>query len=83
MGPKQNCAIPKGTLEVLPVRWLGLCLFTAEGVGSVPDGAMESPQAVWYGQKKPHTADNDFYLIGLLRGSNKVICNEGLKQFMM
>ena len=34
-------------------------------------------------KKKPHTADNDFYLIGLLRGSNKVICNEGLKQFMM
>lgn len=32
---------------------------------------------------KPHTADNDFYLIGMLRRSNKVICNEGLKQFMM
>lgn len=60
MGPKQNCAIPKGTLEVLPVQWLRLCLFTAEGVGSVPDWGtgIAASCVVW--PKKPHTADNDF-----------------------
>ena len=31
---------------------LGLCAFTAEGLGSVPGWAAEISQAVWCGQKK-------------------------------
>ena len=46
-------------------------------------GELESPQAAWCGKKKKNTVNNDFYLIGLLRGLNRIICNKGLKQFMM
>ena len=34
------------------VQWLGLCAFTAEGLGSVPGWGTKIPQVVWCGQKK-------------------------------
>ena len=36
----------------LVVQWLGLCTFTAEGVGSVPGWGTKIPQAVRRGQKE-------------------------------
>ena len=36
----------------LVVQWLGLCAFTAEGLGSIPGRGAEISQAVWCGQKK-------------------------------
>ena len=37
----------------LVVQWLGFCLLTAYGVGSVPDLGTKIPQAVRSGPKKP------------------------------
>ena len=37
----------------LVVQWLGLCAFTAEGVGSAPGWGTKIPQAMWHCQKKP------------------------------
>ena len=34
------------------VQWLGLCAFTAEGVGSIPGQGTKIPQAVQWDQKK-------------------------------
>ena len=56
--------IVSGTLEMcnkllaafgnsLVVQWLGLCAFTAEGVGSAPGWGTKIPQAMWHCQKKP------------------------------
>ena len=36
----------------LTVQWLGLCAFTAEGLGSISGRGTKIPQAVWYGKKK-------------------------------
>lgn len=33
------------------VQWLGLCIFTAEGTGSIPGEGTEIPQAAQCGQK--------------------------------
>ena len=33
-------------------HWLGLCTFTAEGVGSIPGWGTKSPQAAKHSQKK-------------------------------
>ena len=35
----------------LAVQWLGLCAFTAEGLGSIPGEGTKIPQATWCGQK--------------------------------
>ena len=35
----------------LAVQWLGLCTFTAEGMGLTPGQGIKIPQATWYGQK--------------------------------
>ena len=34
------------------VQWLGLCAFTAEGVGSIPSQGTKIPQAAWCSQKQ-------------------------------
>ena len=34
------------------VQWLGLCIFTAEGLGSVTDPGTRIPEATGCGQKK-------------------------------
>ena len=34
------------------VQWLGLCAFTAEGLGSIPGWRAKIPQTTWHGQKK-------------------------------
>ena len=36
----------------LVVQWLGLCAFTAEGLGSIPGRRAEISQAVWCSRKK-------------------------------
>ena len=36
----------------LVVQWLELCVFTAEGLGSIPSQGTKIPQAVPHGQKK-------------------------------
>ena len=36
----------------LAVQWLGLCAFTAKGLGSIPVQGTKIPQAAWHGQKK-------------------------------
>ena len=33
------------------VQWLGLCTFTAKGMGSIPGLGTRILQAVWHGQK--------------------------------
>jgi len=35
----------------LAVQWLGLCAFTAEGLGSIPGWGSEIPQAARHGKK--------------------------------
>ena len=40
----------------LAVQWLGLCAFTANGVGSVPAQGTMIPQAALHGQKKKKIA---------------------------
>ena len=35
----------------LAVQWLGLCVFTAKGTGSIPGGVIKIPQAAQCGQK--------------------------------
>ena len=40
----------------LVVQWLGLCAFTAEGLGSIPDRGTKIPQAAWCSQKIIHIA---------------------------
>jgi len=37
--------------EFPEVQWLGLCTFTAEGVGSIPGCGTEIPQTMQCGQK--------------------------------
>ena len=34
------------------VQWLGLCSFTAKGLGSIPGWGTKIPQATWYRKKK-------------------------------
>ena len=34
------------------VQWLGLCSFTAKGLGSIPGWETKIPQAMWYRKKK-------------------------------
>ena len=36
----------------LAVQWLGLCAFTAEGLGSIPDWGTKISQATRHSQKK-------------------------------
>ena len=36
----------------LVVQGLGLCAFTAEGLGSIPDLGTKIPEAAWHGQNK-------------------------------
>ena len=36
----------------LLVQWLGLCTFTAKGLGSIPGQGPNIPQAMFCGQKK-------------------------------
>ena len=36
----------------LAVQWLGLCAFTAVGLGSIPGRGTEILQATWRGQEK-------------------------------
>ena len=36
----------------LVVQWLGLCAFTAKGLGSIPGQGTKMPEAAWHGQKK-------------------------------
>ena len=38
--------------EFLVVQWLGLCAFTAEGMGSIPGQGTKILQAVWCDQKE-------------------------------
>ena len=35
----------------LVVQWLGLCAFTAEGLGSIPGQGTKIPQATWHSQR--------------------------------
>lgn len=42
----------KGDLPGNPVQWLGLHVFTAEGLGSIPALGTKSPQATLHGRKK-------------------------------
>ena len=36
----------------LGFQWLGLCVSTAGGMGSIPGWGMKIPQTMWHGQKK-------------------------------
>ena len=52
----QNCLRTKKHYyfrNSLAVWWLGLCLFTARGSGSIPGQGTKIPQAVSYWQKTP------------------------------
>ena len=40
-----------GIRNFLACQWLGLCAFTAKGVGSIPVWGTKILQASWYGQK--------------------------------
>ena len=42
----------------LAVQWLGLCAFTAKGLGSIPGQGTKIPQATRCGQKNPKKTKN-------------------------
>ena len=73
---------PRG--EFLVVQWLGLCTFTAEGVGSIPGQGTKIPQALRPKNKKVTRAIccGDLW-VGLLKtpevGSVSEHVEEGLR----
>ena len=42
----------EGQGSFLVVQWLGLCISTAEGMGSIPVQGTKIPLVTWCGQKK-------------------------------
>ena len=45
-------ALKKNEGNSLVVQWLGLCVFTAKGTGSIPVLGTKILQATWYSKKK-------------------------------
>ena len=45
----------------LAAHWLGLCAFTAESPGSIPDQGTKIPQAVQHSQRKKKIKKNQKY----------------------
>ena len=41
----------KNIQDSLAVQWLGLCVLTAKGLGSVPGQGIKIPQALWHRQR--------------------------------
>ena len=42
----------EGQGSSLVIQWLGLCIPTAEGMGSIPGQGTKIPLVTWYGQKR-------------------------------
>ena len=60
----------------LAVQWLGLCAFTAEGLGSFPGQETKMPQAVRHRQKKQNkTKQNKTWCVNTMGKAIKILEN--------
>ena len=59
--PHQMVLLRHSPGNSLVVQWLGLCAFTAKGVGSIPGQGTKIPQAAWCGQKKDTVHKSTFH----------------------
>ena len=53
------------------VQWLGLCAFTAEGLGSIPGRGTKIPQAARRGQNQPNKQNQVFIFLKNQQPSNE------------
>ena len=51
----------------LVVKWLGLCAFTAKGLGSIPGRGTKIPQATRRNLKRKKKCKNDPWLVSLCK----------------
>ena len=58
-GAIEFCSVNKMTIgHSLVVQWLGLCVFTADGMNSIPGQGTKIPQATPWSQKKNKKVDD-------------------------